>query len=623
MLSPAERRILAKAAEAVVPQGKFFGGQPAGDDHGPCHPRRRAHRRATLLKTAPPVFGTTAHANLIGGAGLRDAQAAVYAAYGACRATGCSATVATFGLREALSAAGGLVACWSDRLPVTVVTAVSRAQQGRVRAAFEPLCQLTLPVFRAKDISKAEEALSPAERQRGPVHLAVSQELLPPLMQAVQKASRKEERRLPAHKEKGLPQADLSWIENRLRGARRPLLLVGAGVTSSLRRGEGTEEKVAWLSDGMDIPVLLTASATCMPVLALERWRRAFAVRGALLPAGNPVWVREMMASDFVLALGSALSEVDGFGLRELKLFRGELVHVDVQKPPVPLASRFVQVGAEVIVDALLKQLRGSPPRGKPDRPRLRRVKLASRKWRRAIAGEAGRLRRARVLEPSFAAHEILHTAHKKTVFISEGGACGMWIWSHLWLRPFCFPVQQGTIGVSIPMSIGVKRVLPDHDVVCVVGDGAFYYHVAELATLKELGLPVTIYCFNDRSWGAIRLGQNFMFRTRTTGTDVPDQDYASVARGLGVEGLTARTPGELSRAVAAARRSRRRGPLLVDVKIARDRIPYSGLLFVAAEFDGATRTMAGELLASGLASAVKGRVPLDLPRVMARMLWP
>lgn len=571
------------------------------------------------MNRPPLVFSTTDHAASLGAVALRDAQAAVYAAYGACRAAGGSATVVTFGLSEALSAAAGLVTCWSDRLPVTVVTVAPRAQRGRVRAAFEPVSRLVLPGSRCRDVARAGEALADAWAKGEPVHVPVSQDQLPSLMQAVEGAHRREQGRprSTARRRADPPRGDVAWVERRLRGARRPLVLVGAGATGP----PGIEEGIAWLSERLDIPVLLTASATCMPALALERWRKAFAKRGALLPAGSLVWVREMAASDFLIALGTALSEADGFGLKELKLSRGEIVQVGVEKPATPLASRFVQATAEAVAGALWKRLQGSQAPGKPDRPRLRRVSLASGKWRKAMADEAARFRRSRVLEPSFAAHEILQTAREKTVFVSEGGACGMWVWSHLWLRPFCFPVQHGTIGGSIPMSVGVKRALPDHDVACVVGDGAFYYHLQEVRTLKEMGLPVTIYCFNDRSWGAIRLGQNFLFRARTTGTDVPDQDYAAVARALGVEGLTAASPAELSRTAAYAAGRKGRAPLVVDVKIAQDRIPYSGLLFVAAEFDGATRTMAGELLASSLASAVKGRLSLDVPRVMARVL--
>ena len=510
---------------------------------------------------------------------LRDAQAAAYAADGCCRASGAPAAVLAVGAAQAMQVASALVTAWSDRLPVAVLT---RDVPGPERPA-------------------VRQALEAVTEPRGPFHV----ELAPGESVAAALAAIS----LPRAAGAEVDPTGVREAARLLRQSRRPLVLLGRGAC-------GIDPALAAeLSQRADCPVLLTASATTMPAAALEGFRRAFAERGALLPSGNLVWVKALAQADGILALGAALSEVDWFGLSSLQLARARLLRVALEPADPELAQTFVRAGAGAFLGRLLEQL-----------PAMGSGKGAAH-WRQAAGGWRDRIEReARAhaglphVEPALAARAIVEGADDATLFVSEGGACGMWLWSYLWLRPLIFPVQHGTIGVPLPMALGALTAHPDRPVWCVVGDGAFFYHAAELSTLREAGLAPAIFVFNDGCWSAIRLAQTAVFGGRYVGTDLAETDYAALAALHGGEGLTVRRPGELDGAIRRARDPARRVPLVVDIRLPRDHVPYAGASFVLAELDGVLASLLpGSLLGAGR-GLLRGTLPLSTLRSILRV---
>ena len=97
-----------------------------------------------------------------------------------------------------------------------------------------------------------------------------------------------------------------------------------------------------------------------------------------------------------------------------------------------------------------------------------------------------------------------------------------------------------------------------------LTGDGALGYAVGELATIAELGLPVTVVVLNNRSLGWIRWYRRITFGRGFEGEDFADVAYADVASGFGWQGARVTAPAELGPALATALHSDR--PALVDV---------------------------------------------------------
>jgi acetolactate synthase-1/2/3 large subunit len=135
--------------------------------------------------------------------------------------------------------------------------------------------------------------------------------------------------------------------------------------------------------------------------------------------------------------------------------------------------------------------------------------------------------------------------------------------------RQVLFPRGQAGLGYALPAAIGVATASAANDMapartVVLTGDGALGYAVGELATVTELGLPITVVVLNNRSLGWIRWYRRITFGRGFEDDDFADVAYADVAGAFGMHSARVTDPAELGAALASALRSDR--PALVDV---------------------------------------------------------
>jgi acetolactate synthase-1/2/3 large subunit len=69
---------------------------------------------------------------------------------------------------------------------------------------------------------------------------------------------------------------------------------------------------------------------------------------------------------------------------------------------------------------------------------------------------------------------------------------------------------------------------------------------IGELATLRDLGLPLVIVCFADRSLALIELKQRRM-KLPNLGVDFPGTDFVAVAQAYGGHGVRVRDQSALA----------------------------------------------------------------------------
>jgi acetolactate synthase-1/2/3 large subunit len=123
---------------------------------------------------------------------------------------------------------------------------------------------------------------------------------------------------------------------------------------------------------------------------------------------------------------------------------------------------------------------------------------------------------------------------------------------SHIWPchEPHGLLQSTGlaTMGYALPAAIGVKLVRPDRPVVCFTGDGSLEMIIGDLATLRDLGRPLTIVCFADQSLALIELKQRRL-GLRNLGVDAPATDFAAIGRAYGGFGVRVTSERELEQA--------------------------------------------------------------------------
>jgi acetolactate synthase-1/2/3 large subunit len=92
-----------------------------------------------------------------------------------------------------------------------------------------------------------------------------------------------------------------------------------------------------------------------------------------------------------------------------------------------------------------------------------------------------------------------------------------------------------GTMGFSIPTSVGVHYANPDARVIAIDGDGSLRMNLGELHTIVSLGLPVKILILNNRSDGMVMNLQDVAYEGIRTGTERPkDVNFAEIAESFG-----------------------------------------------------------------------------------------
>jgi thiamine pyrophosphate-dependent acetolactate synthase large subunit-like protein len=125
------------------------------------------------------------------------------------------------------------------------------------------------------------------------------------------------------------------------------------------------------------------------------------------------------------------------------------------------------------------------------------------------------------------------------------------------------------SIGLGIGAAIGSAVARPDEQTVFFAGDGGLMMSLGDLETVARYGIPLVIVVMDDRALGAERHFLDLMGVSHQQSV-FGDVDFAGVARALGIESETVRSPDDL-RALAPRLSQPRSEPLLLDCKIRGD----------------------------------------------------
>jgi acetolactate synthase-1/2/3 large subunit len=119
--------------------------------------------------------------------------------------------------------------------------------------------------------------------------------------------------------------------------------------------------------------------------------------------------------------------------------------------------------------------------------------------------------------------------------------------------RTFITPGYQGTLGWGYATALGVKVARHDCPVVSINGDGGFMFNVQEMATATRHGIAAIAVVLDDGAYGNVRRSQELRHGNRLIGCDLANPNFVELAKSFGMGGTRATTPGELTKALAAA----------------------------------------------------------------------
>lgn len=131
----------------------------------------------------------------------------------------------------------------------------------------------------------------------------------------------------------------------------------------------------------------------------------------------------------------------------------------------------------------------------------------------------------------------------------------------------------SGTMGYSLPASMGAKVACPDKEVWCVTGDGSIQMNLQELVTLAQDQIGVKIAILNNSYLGMVRQWQELFFENNYSQVKLFNPDFVKLAEACGVKAFRAKTREEMKDVIKMMRAQR--GPVLCDFVVEMEENVY------------------------------------------------
>ena len=337
-------------------------------------------------------------------------------------------------------------------------------------------------------------------------------------------------------------------VLQRLAAATRPVLMVDVEV-----RRYGLETKVAELARRLALPV-----ATCFMGRGLLAESDAALVGTYMGVAGLPEVTQLVENSDGLFLLGVILSDTN-FAVSEKKIdLRKTIVACDGEVrlgyhvyPQIPLAA---------LVDALL---------ARTGEPAVQRAVVRTPYPRGLVADEA-------TIAPNDIATAVndLMATHGKLPIASDMGDC-LFTAMDIEHTALVAPGYYATMGYGVPAGIGLQAATGQRPLI-LVGDGAFQMTGWELGNCRRYGWDPIVLLFNNASWEMLRT-----FQPESGFNNLDDWGFASMAAGMGGDGVRVQTRRELQAALEKAMATRGRFQL-IEIMIPRGVLSQTLQRFVA-----------------------------------------
>ena len=213
-------------------------------------------------------------------------------------------------------------------------------------------------------------------------------------------------------------------------------------------------------------------------------------------------------------------------------------------------------------IEALLPHLRA----GRSDSFLKAKIKKHAEIMHAPVGAYTRNVEKMHPIHPEYAAHLLNETAAKDAIVTADTGMCNVWTARYidpLGTRRLIGSLLHGSMANALPMALGAQVAYPDRQVVSLSGDGGLSMLLGELITAKMYDLPIKVVVFNNSTLGMVKL-EMLVNGLPDFQTDVPDTNYAEIARAIGFHAErvedASRLEGAYREAFAAP------GPALVEV---------------------------------------------------------
>lgn len=165
-------------------------------------------------------------------------------------------------------------------------------------------------------------------------------------------------------------------------------------------------------------------------------------------------------------------------------------------------------------------------------------------------------------VSPYGAVQKINQLIDRDAVVVADCGANLCWVYQvfHRTEQLLFTAGGNSPMGYSLPAAIGATLEAPNRQVVCFIGDGGLQINIQELQTISHYRLPIKIVILNNTGYGIIKQFQDSYFDSRYIasgeGYSVPnfqavfqayDIPYVPIKRIEDLDAALLKTPGPLA----------------------------------------------------------------------------
>ena len=341
-----------------------------------------------------------------------------------------------------------------------------------------------------------------------------------------------------------------------IKNAKRPLLYVGGGVLMS-----NGERELRLFAKESNIPVTMTLQG-----------HGAFPGNdpqslGMLGMHGTYYANQAVNNCDVLVSLGARFDDrvtgkVDSFATKAYK------IHVDIDPTCI---DKNVIVDLPIVGDVkhVLAEL-ASEMNGQMD---LEDWWAQINAWREECPlnyeKNDGKLRSEYIIE------RISEKTKGEAVVVSDVGQHQMWVAQYYKFnnpRSHLTSGGLGTMGFSLPASIGAAFGVKDRTVISISGDGGFQMNIQELITAAYNKLPIKFIIINNSFLGMVRQWQELFHAEKYSFTDLSasNPNFLKVGEAFGLKSFSTNNPAEVDDILDEAL-SYNDGPVLIEFKVVKE----------------------------------------------------
>lgn len=345
-----------------------------------------------------------------------------------------------------------------------------------------------------------------------------------------------------------------------LASASRPVIMVGAGAYMS---GVSQQELREFVE------------TTGVPVFS------DFQAHG-LLPSNHPLYggtfhkMADLSAPDqrpdVILALGVRFG-LFTLGMNDLVVpLAAKIIHIEIDPKEI---GRLRQVAIPIVAEPreTLRVLNAHAKSERwPDRKKWQQT-IRDAKTERCKRLQNDLDRPAPPIHPLQAVSAIVANINEDAVIVGDGAEAYHWMNEVIHQNHAGSYITHGflgAVGFGLGLALGAQVAHPKSQVLCLVGDGAVGFTIAEFDTMIRHKLPIVAVVMNNHSWAASQHFQEIVSgANRLIGTELRDANYHEVAAAFGCRAQRVTEIKDLGPAIKAAFASGKPACINVSIDVA------------------------------------------------------